>query len=101
MSENITDSCYTANALPRGPGYTFRVSYSTKTGLAPFSDPSPPAFMATPYEGIKIQGKSRLSGILDTDWSIKACFVFCRLSHSSHSGGIYWVKDHGTRRSRH
>ncbi|XP_051759853.1 obscurin-like [Ctenopharyngodon idella] len=50
LSENVTDSCFTANALPRGPGYIFRVSYNTKTGLAPFSDPSPPAFMATPYE---------------------------------------------------
>ncbi|XP_073675951.1 obscurin [Garra rufa] len=50
LSENVTDSCFTANALPRGPGYIFRVSYKTKTGLAPFSDPSPPAFMATPYE---------------------------------------------------
>ncbi|XP_073724075.1 obscurin [Misgurnus anguillicaudatus] len=50
LSENVTDSCYTANALPKGPGYVFRVSCITKTGLAPFSDPSPPAFMATPYE---------------------------------------------------
>ncbi|XP_067270783.1 LOW QUALITY PROTEIN: obscurin [Pseudorasbora parva] len=50
LSENVTDSCFTANALPKGPGYIFRVSYNTKTGLAPFSDPSPPAFMATPYE---------------------------------------------------
>ncbi|KAI7798029.1 putative obscurin, partial [Triplophysa rosa] len=50
LSENVTDSCYTANALPRGPGYMFRVSYTTKTGLAPFSDPSPSAFMATPHE---------------------------------------------------
>ncbi|XP_043103008.1 obscurin [Puntigrus tetrazona] len=50
LSENVTDSCFTANALPRGPGYMFRVSYNTKTGLAPFSEPSPPAFMATPYE---------------------------------------------------
>lgn len=51
LAENVTDSCYTVNALPRGPGYMFRVSHNTKTGLAPFSDPSPPAFMATPYEG--------------------------------------------------
>ncbi|KAF4110126.1 obscurin [Onychostoma macrolepis] len=50
LSENVTDSCFTANALPRGPGYMFRVSHNTKTGLAPFSDPSPPAFMAMPYE---------------------------------------------------
>ncbi|KTF74070.1 hypothetical protein cypCar_00016024 [Cyprinus carpio] len=50
LAENVTDSCYTVNALPRGPGYMFRVSHNTKTGLAPFSDPSPPAFMATPYE---------------------------------------------------
>ncbi|KAG1973513.1 obscurin [Pimephales promelas] len=50
LSENVTDSCFTANTLPRGPGYIFRVSFNTKTGLAPFSDPSPPAFMATPYE---------------------------------------------------
>ncbi|XP_051964162.1 obscurin [Xyrauchen texanus] len=54
LSENTTDSCYTANALPRGPGYMFRVSYFTKTGLAPFSDPSPPAFMATPYEDFHV-----------------------------------------------
>ncbi|XP_051524815.1 obscurin [Myxocyprinus asiaticus] len=54
LSENTTDSCYTANALPRGPGYMFRVSYITKTGLAPFSDPSPPAFMATPYEDFHV-----------------------------------------------
>ncbi|XP_077079717.1 obscurin-like isoform X1 [Siphateles boraxobius] len=50
LAENVTDSCFTANALPRGPGYIFRVSYNTKTGLAPFSDPSPPAFMTMPYE---------------------------------------------------
>ncbi|XP_016431454.1 obscurin-like [Sinocyclocheilus rhinocerous] len=50
LAENVTDSCFTVNALPRGPGYMFRVSHETKTGLAPFSDPSPPAFMTTPYE---------------------------------------------------
>ncbi|XP_052419981.1 obscurin [Carassius gibelio] len=50
LAENVTDSCFTVNALPRGPGYMFRVSHNTKRGLAPFSDPSPPAFMATPYE---------------------------------------------------
>lgn len=76
MSENVTDSCYTANALPRGPGYMFRVSYITKTGLAPFSDPSPPAFMATPYEGIKYYEEVVALGILDSDWLIEACFPF-------------------------
>lgn len=51
LCENVTDSCYVANALPRGPGYMFRVAYITKTGPGPFSDPSPPAFMTAPYEG--------------------------------------------------
>ncbi|KAB5567104.1 hypothetical protein PHYPO_G00228920 [Pangasianodon hypophthalmus] len=50
LSENVTDSCYIANALPRGPGYVFRVACITKTGSGPFSDPSPPAFMTVPYE---------------------------------------------------
>lgn len=48
------DSCYLAHALPRGPGYVFRVACITKTGSGPFSDPSPPAFMAIPYEGEKL-----------------------------------------------
>ncbi|KAI5610425.1 obscurin isoform X2 [Silurus asotus] len=50
LSENVTDSCYLANALPRGPGYVFRVACITKTGSGPFSDPSPQAFMTMPYE---------------------------------------------------
>ncbi|XP_072537299.1 obscurin [Salminus brasiliensis] len=50
LCENVTDSCYVANALPRGPGYVFRVACITKTGSGPFSDPSPPAFMTAPYE---------------------------------------------------
>lgn len=54
LSENVTDSYCLANALPRGPGYVFRVACITKTGSGPFSDTSPPAFMAVPYEGEKI-----------------------------------------------
>ncbi|XP_058246255.1 obscurin [Hemibagrus wyckioides] len=50
LSENVTDSCYIANALPRGPSYVFRVACITKTGPGPFSDPSPPAFMTMPVE---------------------------------------------------
>ncbi|XP_053359740.1 obscurin [Clarias gariepinus] len=50
LSENVTDSCYVANALPRGPGYVFRISCVNKTGSGPFSDPSPPASMTVPYE---------------------------------------------------
>ncbi|XP_046727924.1 obscurin [Silurus meridionalis] len=50
LSDNVTDSFYLANALPRGPGYVFRVACITKTGSGPFSDPSPQAFMTMPYE---------------------------------------------------
>ncbi|KAI4872326.1 hypothetical protein NFI96_027754 [Prochilodus magdalenae] len=50
LCESVTDSCYIANALLRGPGYVFRVACITKTGPGAFSDPSPPAFMTAPYE---------------------------------------------------
>lgn len=54
LSENVTDSCYVASALPRGPSYVFRVACITRTGTGPFSDPSPSAFMAMPHEGEEI-----------------------------------------------
>ncbi|XP_076860479.1 obscurin [Brachyhypopomus gauderio] len=50
LSSNVTDSCYVATGLPRGPGYVFRVSCVTRKGLGPFSEPSQPAFMSVPYE---------------------------------------------------
>ncbi|KAK3566244.1 hypothetical protein QTP86_030032, partial [Hemibagrus guttatus] len=50
LSENVTESFYIANALPRGPSYVFCVACITKTGPGPFSDPSPPAFMTMPVE---------------------------------------------------
>ncbi|XP_062854790.1 obscurin [Trichomycterus rosablanca] len=50
LSENVTDSCYVVTTLPKGPGYVFRVACTTKSGPGPYSDPSPPAFMTTPYE---------------------------------------------------
>ncbi|XP_049341975.1 obscurin [Astyanax mexicanus] len=50
LCDSVTDSCYVANTLPRGPGYVFRVACINKTGSGPFSDPSPPAFMTAPYE---------------------------------------------------
>lgn len=103
LSDNVTDSCYIANALPRGPGYVFRVACINKTGSGPFSDPSPPAFMTMPYEGEKISDSClchyQIHGV-DAMPFITACIFFLRrLSHSSDLDAVNRVQDHCARRA--
>ncbi|XP_063057570.1 obscurin isoform X3 [Engraulis encrasicolus] len=50
LAEDVADSCYTVNSLPKGPGYVFRVACVTKTGAGPFSDPTVLAYMAIHHE---------------------------------------------------
>lgn len=47
LSEEVTDSCYVVQDLPRGASYVFRIGCITKTGAGPFSEASAPVVMAT------------------------------------------------------
>ncbi|KAK9519341.1 hypothetical protein VZT92_022077 [Zoarces viviparus] len=54
LSEEVTESCYVVEDLPRGASYVFRMGCITKTGAGPFSDASAPVVMATHPEEIHI-----------------------------------------------